>query len=81
LPDATAHDLRTGRPPRLLADAEATPDLWKLMAARVELRSDTVMRALAASANEPVALLCRAAGIRFARSPKPPEPPPAAFRR
>jgi uncharacterized protein (DUF2336 family) len=47
-----------------LADADATPDLAKLVASRVDLRTDTVMRALCAPADEPVALLCRAAGMK-----------------
>jgi len=48
-----------------LADVDATPDLGKLIAARVDLPSSTVFRALCAPAEEPVALLCRAAGIKM----------------
>lgn len=48
-----------------LADADATPDLSKLMGSRVGLRTDTVMRALCAPADEPVALLSRAAGMKI----------------
>ena len=47
-----------------LADVDATPDVAKLIADRVDLRADTVTRALCAPADEPVALLCRAAGLR-----------------
>jgi uncharacterized protein (DUF2336 family) len=47
-----------------LADAGAAPDVAKLLADRVDLRSDTIVRALCASAEEPAALLCRAAGLK-----------------
>jgi uncharacterized protein (DUF2336 family) len=47
-----------------LSDVDATPDVAKLIADRVDLRSDTVTRALCAPADEPVALLCRVAGLR-----------------
>jgi len=46
-----------------LADIDATPDVAKLMAGRVDLRADTVTRALCAPADQPVALLCRGAGL------------------
>lgn len=48
-----------------LADVDATPDVAKLIADRVELRMDTVTRALCAPADEPVAVLCRAAGLKI----------------
>jgi len=48
-----------------LCDVDATPDVAKLIADRVELRADTVTRALCAAADEPVAVLCRAAGLRI----------------
>lgn len=48
-----------------LADVDATPDVAKLIADQVELRSDTVMRALCAPADEAVALLCRAASLKM----------------
>jgi hypothetical protein len=48
-----------------LADVDATPDVAKLIADRDDLRPDTVMRALCAPADEPVAVLCRAAGLRI----------------
>jgi hypothetical protein len=48
-----------------LADVDATPDVAKLIADRDDLRSDTVMRALCAPADEPVAVLCRAAGLKI----------------
>ena len=47
-----------------LADADAAPDVAKLLADRVGLRANTIVRALCASAEEPAALLCRAAGLR-----------------
>jgi uncharacterized protein (DUF2336 family) len=47
-----------------LADAGAAPDVAKLLADRVDLRADTIVRALCASAEEPAALLCRAAGMK-----------------
>ena len=47
-----------------LADVDASPDVAKLIADRIELRFDTVMRALSAPADDPVALLCRGAGLR-----------------
>jgi uncharacterized protein (DUF2336 family) len=47
-----------------LSDVDATPDVAKLIADRVELRPDTVMRALCAPSDEPVTLLCRAAGVK-----------------
>jgi uncharacterized protein (DUF2336 family) len=48
-----------------LADVDATPDVAKLLAGQVELRSDTVMRALCAPADDAVALLCRATGLKM----------------
>jgi uncharacterized protein (DUF2336 family) len=48
-----------------LADVDATPDVAKLIADQVDLRFDTVMRALCAPADDPVALLCRAGGLRM----------------
>jgi uncharacterized protein (DUF2336 family) len=48
-----------------LADVDATPDVAKLLADHVELRFDTVMRALCAPADDPVALLCRAAALKM----------------
>jgi uncharacterized protein (DUF2336 family) len=48
-----------------LADVDAAPDVAKLLADRVALRADTVTRALCAPADEPVALLCRAAGLKM----------------
>jgi uncharacterized protein (DUF2336 family) len=48
-----------------LADVDATPDVAKLLADQVELRSDTVMRALCAPADDAVALLCRAASLKM----------------
>jgi hypothetical protein len=47
-----------------LADVDATPDVAKLLADQVDLRFDTVMRALCAPADDPVALLCRAAALK-----------------
>jgi len=46
-----------------LAELDATPSIAKLISRRVELRADTVTRALLESADEPVALLCRGAGL------------------
>jgi hypothetical protein len=48
-----------------LADADATPEVAKLIADRVALRPDTVTRALCALADEPVVVLCRAAGLKM----------------
>jgi uncharacterized protein (DUF2336 family) len=48
-----------------LADVDAAPDVAKLLADRVGLRADTVTRALCAPADDSVALLCRAAGLRI----------------
>jgi uncharacterized protein (DUF2336 family) len=48
-----------------LADVDATPDVAKMLAGQVDLRSDTVMRALCAPADDAVALLCRAAGLKM----------------
>lgn len=48
-----------------LADVDAAPDVAKLIADHVELRADTVTRALCATADAPVALLCRAAGLKI----------------
>jgi uncharacterized protein (DUF2336 family) len=48
-----------------LADVDATPDVAKLLADQVDLRLDTVMRALCAPADDPVALLCRAAALKM----------------
>jgi hypothetical protein len=48
-----------------LADVDAAPDVAKLLADRNGLRPDTVTRALCALAEEPVALLCRAAGLKM----------------
>jgi hypothetical protein len=48
-----------------LADVDAAPDVAKLLADRVGLRADTVTRALGAPAEEPSALVCRAAGLRM----------------
>jgi uncharacterized protein (DUF2336 family) len=47
-----------------LADADAAPEVAKLLADRIDLRADTIIRALCAPAEEPAALLCRAAGLR-----------------
>jgi hypothetical protein len=47
-----------------LADADAAPEVAKLLADRIDLRLDTIIRALCAPAEEPAALLCRAAGIK-----------------
>jgi hypothetical protein len=47
-----------------LADADAAPDVAKLLAERVDLRANTIVRALCALAEEPAALLCRAAGMK-----------------
>jgi hypothetical protein len=47
-----------------LAEADAAPEVAKLIAARVELRADTVVRAICAAADEPAALVCRAAGLK-----------------
>jgi uncharacterized protein (DUF2336 family) len=48
-----------------LAEVDATPDVAKLIADRVELRSDTVLRAMCVPPEEPIALLCRGAGLRI----------------
>jgi hypothetical protein len=48
-----------------LADVDATPDVAKLIADQVDLRFDTVMRAMCAPADDPVALLCRGAGLKM----------------
>ena len=48
-----------------LADVDATPDVAKLVADQVQLRADTVLRAMCAVADEPVALLCRGAGLKL----------------
>ena len=48
-----------------LADVDATPDVAKLLAGQVDLRFETVMRAVCAPADDPVALLCRAAGLKM----------------
>jgi uncharacterized protein (DUF2336 family) len=47
-----------------LADVDATPEVAKLLADQAGLRSDTVTRALCAPSDEPVALLCRACGLK-----------------
>jgi Uncharacterised protein conserved in bacteria (DUF2336) len=46
-----------------LAELDATPSIARLISPRVSLRPDTVTRALLESADEPVALLCRGAGL------------------
>ena len=46
-----------------LADLDATPSIAKLISTRVDLRSDTVTRTLLETPDEPVALLCRGAGL------------------
>jgi hypothetical protein len=48
-----------------LADVDATPDLAKLLAHRVDLPADTVMRALCTPADQPGVLLARAIGLRI----------------
>jgi uncharacterized protein (DUF2336 family) len=47
-----------------LADVDATPDVARLIADRIELRSDTVTRALCGPTDEAITLLCRAAGLK-----------------
>src|SRR5262245_4661687 len=48
-----------------LAELDATPSIAKVISRRVALRPDTVTRALLESADEPVALLCRAGGVEL----------------
>jgi len=48
-----------------LAELDATPSIAKVISKRVALRADTVTRALLESADEPVALLCRAGGLEL----------------
>jgi len=48
-----------------LADVDAAPEVAKLIADRVALRPDTVTRALRALADDPVVVLCRAAGLKM----------------
>jgi Uncharacterised protein conserved in bacteria (DUF2336) len=48
-----------------LADADAAPEVAKLLADRIDLRVDTIIRALCAPAEGPPTLVCRAAGLRM----------------
>jgi hypothetical protein len=48
-----------------LADADAMVGIAKLVAKRLSLGADTVLRALDATSEEPSALVCRAAGINI----------------